>query len=179
MPILQNEATNFSPHKSLVHKKGSAMPQKMPPLKINFRSMPKYIQIQLPDSLSHWFDQQVVAMRDTLNSVSILTVENNQDMENKVRSAMQVGMPDEPRMADFILAGSDLCDITKKGTLYLSDGFGHHLGPIGRIEIEESEDKIIIRKGLGILKVKAIAAMIEEKAIEESEALFESDSTKQ
>ncbi|HAT68551.1 MAG: hypothetical protein A2481_02410 [Candidatus Yonathbacteria bacterium RIFOXYC2_FULL_47_9] len=107
--------------------------------------MPKTIQIQLPDNLSHWFGQQVYLTRGLNNSVRVASVEKHKETEKLIGKYAHEQMPDQPRMAEFLLAGTTEATITNDGIISLHEGLSRHLGSASYQTVETPEGLVIKR----------------------------------
>jgi len=107
--------------------------------------MPKTIQIQLPDNLSHWFGQRVYLTHGLNNSVLVASIERHKKIQKITKKYANEQMPDNPRMAEFLLAGTTEATITNDGIMSLHEGMSHHLGDASYQTVETPEGLIIKR----------------------------------
>lgn len=143
MSILWNSAADLSAFQSVVYQKSGATSQKISPLKIT-PAMQKYIKIALPRSLKGLSNQQVFALRDIENSVSIFNKDDYRKLKSKLKTANN--KQGKPQITKFLLADTVLCDVTTSRTLYLPENLERYFGPTGTIKVTEQEGKISIRK---------------------------------
>lgn len=107
--------------------------------------------IQLPTTLSQWFDSNVLIVRGLKNGLYVYTYESyervNKEIDENIKKSGDSPILNSPDFRRFMGGGTIECKINKTGELEIPDILYEYLGDEGAISYVEKPNWIEIRKG--------------------------------